>query len=479
MIIQLFNSGTSKSSGPRNYLLGPKTSDGRVREPKPELFMGDVEATSNGIDSNKRNLKYTSGVIAFRDSEKPTDDQLKDICNDFLKAMAPGLKPTADYNYYMVKHQHEGNTEVHFIIERREKNTNKSFNICPPGKKTQQYIRDFQSLINHKYGYDQVVENKLKGEASIDKFFNLDKNETLKSKTNRLVLVLEKLVKAGEIKNRDELIGKLEKHGAIITRKGNDYISLKFPNKDIYPKAVRLKNPIFRADTDYKKLLADSIKPQEKTLPEEKFNLINDRFKKVMEEKRLFNEKQFSTKVSRHEYSFKPKARVKNYVPRAAKIESSFLKHKSLKFMKFSKFGKTLGLVVKDTPLIFEYGLSKPIPVDSGGSVGGQTVHQVDKEKVSNLTSTTNSSPKQGSPETSGPTHLSGGIVALGNSIAEIDGQIMSLVQQATYAKNPQQKAMLMSKAVSLRIERERLEAKLAEEKQRALNQPKPKPKWA
>lgn len=442
--------------------------------------MGDVEATSKGIDNNRRDRKYSSGVLAFRKDEVPTDEQQKEICMDFLKAMAPGLKPMSDYNFYMVRHKHEGNIEIHFIIERREKNTDKSFNICPPGRKTEQFIQDFSALINHKYGFDQVIKDPFKDGADADKFFKLDKNASFKKNSDMLVRFLEGQVKKGKYKDRDHIIKTLESKGFECTRKGNDYISLKFPKYFGYEKAVRLKNPIFRADSDYKKLLENSITPPQRTLSQESFESIHERFQSVMEEKREFNEKQFSTKVSKHQYSYRPAARAKSYVPRAGKIETSFLKHRSAKFLKFSKFGKSLGLVVKDKPLIFEYGSSKPIPVDSGGgSVGGQTVHQVDKEKVSDLVGTNNSSAKQSSPETSGPTHLSGGIVALGNSIAEIDGQILSLVQQATYAKDPQQKAMLMSKAVSLRIERERLEAKLADEKRKAMSQPKPKPGWA
>lgn len=476
MIVSFFKSGKSGSSGPRNYLLGDKTADGRIRDPKPEVFMGDVEATSKGIDGNRRELKYTSGVIAFRKNEKLTDDQLKDVCKDFLKTMAPGLEPGQNFNSYFVRHEHEGNTELHFIIERRENTTGKSFNVCPPGRKTQQYIRDFQALTNHKYGFNQVVEDQMKDGASTDIFFNLDKNAPFKKNADLLVQKLEQLVQAGKIKDRDHLLTTLEDKGFEITRKGQDYVSVKFPNQFKYEKAVRLKNPIFKENSDYKQLVDLSKTEQPKQLTEAKFDEIKERFESVFEERKTFNQKQFSSKFKR-EYSFEGSARQpKKFYNPSTSISQNHFKHTSSKFPKILKIGKSGKLFSNQRPVNFDYNKQvldhRPQEPKIIHNIEPQKIQEIAPAKSSVLQNLEKSRQEQGSPET-GPKHTSGGAVALGSSIASLESQILSLVQQATYTKDPQQKAMLMHKAYALRVQKEKLEAQLAEEKKAALNRPR------
>lgn len=477
MIVQFFNSGKSGSSGPRNYLLGSKTADGRVRDPKPEIFLGDVEATSKGIDGNKRDFKYSSGVLAFKRDEKLSDEQLKDIANDFLKAMAPGLEPGKNFNFYMVRHEHEGNTELHYIIERKEKLTDKAFNVCPPGKKTQQYIQDFSALINHKYGFDQVLKSSFQDGADTDKFFKLDKNAPFKRNADLLVQKLENAVKQGKYTDREHMLQNLEKHGFEITRKGQDYVSVKFPEKFGYEKAVRLKNPIFKADTDYKALIDKASTEQPKQLTEAKFDEIKSRFDKVFEERKSFNEKQFSTKFKR-EYSFhSSSAQPKKFYNPEKSISLNHYKHSSPKFSKFMKMGKSGKLFSNQKPLTFNFNNSQ----HSNKIEEQKNIHHIDSDKLKDIAPAKSSvlermeqsRQQQNSPETSGPKHTSGGAVAIGKNIASIDAQILDLMQQATYSKDPQHRAMLMHKAYALKIEKEKLEAQLAEEKKSQLNRPR------
>lgn len=476
MIVNFFKSGTSGSSGPRNYLLGDKTADGRIRDPKPEIFMGDVETTSKGIDSNHRKNKYTSGVIAFRDNEKLTDDQLKDVAKDFLKAMAPGLEPSKNFNFYMVRHEHEGNTELHFIFEKKENQTGKSFNICPPGQKTQQYIRDFQSLINYKYGFDQVVSDPFKDVADTDKFFNLDKNAPFKRNADLLVQKLESAVKQGKYTDREHILQNLRKHGYEITRKGQDYVSVRFPEKFGYEKAVRLKNPIFKADADYKALIDKASTEQPKQLTETKFDEIKLRFDKVYEERKSFNEKQFS-KTFKREYSFHSSAsQPKKFFNPEKSISLNHYKHTSAKFSKFMKMGKSGKLFSNQKPLTFNFNN----PQFTNKIEEPKIIHQIDPQKTQNIAPAKSSvlekmeqSRQQQSSPGTGPKHTSGGAVEIGKNIASLDAQILDLMQQATYTKDPQQKVMLMYKAFALKIEKEKLEAQLAEEKKSQLNRPR------
>jgi len=134
MIVQFFNHGKGKSKSAIGYLLSAKDSEGKVRNPPPEIFYGDKKLTANLIDNNPNEFKYTSGVIAFRDNEKPTNAQLKQIVKAFYEAFAPGLGPDR-VNMFIVKHQDKGNIELHFLIPRLDMKTMKSFKYCSTREK--------------------------------------------------------------------------------------------------------------------------------------------------------------------------------------------------------------------------------------------------------------------------------------------------------------------------------------------------------
>ncbi len=155
MIVQFFNHGSGKSKSAIGYLLAEKDSDGKIRNPPAEIFYGDKKLTADLIDNNSNKLKYTSGVIAFRDNEKPNEAQLNKIIKDFYLTFCPGLGPDR-VNMFIVKHQDKGNLELHFLIPRLELKTMKSFNISPPGKKSQQLAKIFK-----QYGMMILVMPKL------------------------------------------------------------------------------------------------------------------------------------------------------------------------------------------------------------------------------------------------------------------------------------------------------------------------------
>lgn len=164
------------------YLFG-KDAEGKVRTPAPEILYGDVEITSTLIDMNQNKQKYSSGVISFRDGEKPTKKQMMEILNVFYENFAPGMGPNR-VNLLALLHQDKGNYEVHIVIPRLDMKTMKSFNIAPPGKMHQQQQKDFSALWNDRLGYDQVIENPLK--VVLNKFdYHAEKGQKEKpSRTN-------------------------------------------------------------------------------------------------------------------------------------------------------------------------------------------------------------------------------------------------------------------------------------------------------
>ena len=252
MIISTFKTGKGKAKGPLNYLLG-NDKDNKPRDPKPEIVKGDRKLTEVLIDSNHRQYKYTSGVIAFRDNEKPTSEQIEKIINAFEKTFTPDLEERVPLLW--VKHEEKGSTELHFICPMQDSKTGKQFNICPPGDQFKQMFKDFQALTNDANNWDQISSNMLKAQMT-----ELDKVDP-ENQSNKIKKILsndiESKVKKGELNNRNDLINHLKNIGFETTRKGKDYISVKHHKAK---KAIRLKGPAFCDNANYQYLLNQSSK---------------------------------------------------------------------------------------------------------------------------------------------------------------------------------------------------------------------------
>lgn len=257
MIISTFKTGKGKSKGPLNYLLG-NDKDNKPRNPAPVIIKGDRRLTEVLIDSNHRQYKYSSGAIAFRDNEKPTPQQLEKIISAFEKTFTPGLEERVPILW--VKHEDKGNIELHFICPMQDSKTGKQFNICPPGNQFKQMFKDFQSLANDANDWGQVRPNLFKSEMLKFELSNFDEKSGQLKKI--LASDLEKKVKNGTLKNRNDFIEMVKSIGIEITRIGKDYLSIKHKNAK---KATRLKGPAFSEGVLYSDLLNQSGQPEKLT----------------------------------------------------------------------------------------------------------------------------------------------------------------------------------------------------------------------
>lgn len=280
MIISTFKTGKGKSRGPLNYLLG-NDKDNQPRNPAPVILKGDRKLTEVLIDSNHRQYKYTSGAIAFRDNEKPTPEQLEKIIGAFEKTFTPGLEERVPL--FWVKHEDKGNTELHFICPMQDSKTGKQFNICPPGEQFKQMFKDFQALANDNYGWEQVRPNLFKSEMT--------KVEALTENNVKKVLSkeLDRRVKTGELKNRNDFISLVKKFGFEITRIGKDYLGIKHHKAK---KATRLKGPAFAENANYQDLLNQSSKPVR--LEEEERQEIKKRLARALKNRKKSLQAQFN-----------------------------------------------------------------------------------------------------------------------------------------------------------------------------------------
>lgn len=84
--MKIFDTGKGKASSAINYLIGDKDHTGKIRSVKPEIIAGDAKITEQLIDSCTRELKYKSGVVAFGNHEKPTQEQIEKVIFNFEKS---------------------------------------------------------------------------------------------------------------------------------------------------------------------------------------------------------------------------------------------------------------------------------------------------------------------------------------------------------------------------------------------------------
>lgn len=252
MLVSVFNSGTSNGQSPVNYLLSDKDHTGKIRSEKPELIDGDPKTTIDLINNIDRKYKYTSGVIAFRAEENPTEEEQKEIINAFRKSFLPELNKD-NFNDLWVAHRDKNRLELHFIVVGQELKSAKRLNISPPGKRNQEFFNTFTKVINQHYNWNQVIADPLKVALSAFDLKVHDKEaKTSKVIKNYLSEKLHTNILNGKIGDRKQLIKFLKQHKIEITRVGKDYLSIKMPNE---LKARRLKGPMFEEGANYEDLI--------------------------------------------------------------------------------------------------------------------------------------------------------------------------------------------------------------------------------
>ncbi|KGU63225.1 relaxase/mobilization nuclease domain protein [Burkholderia pseudomallei MSHR983] len=251
MIVRIFNSGTSGGEAPVRYLLSDTDHAGQKRSVEPVVLAGSPDLTIATINTITRKHKYVSGAIAFRDQEQPSREQIMDIIGRFKETVCPGLD-ARHYNSLFILHREKGNSEIHFVVPSLELTTGRRLSIHPPGPRNIALYDAFTKVMNHELGYEQVIPDPLKLALSD---FERKVPEGQRDRSNKLHLHkhLARAIRRGEITNRDQLCQHLEEQfGVTITRKGVDYISVKFPGSQ---KAKRMRGSLYRADADYMQLV--------------------------------------------------------------------------------------------------------------------------------------------------------------------------------------------------------------------------------
>ena len=257
MLIEMFARGTGAGRGPVDYCIAavvpafdPQTRQ-RIpgqfvrRDPPPVVLAGDPARTTMLIDSSSNRWRYSSGVIAFADDDDPSAEQQREVMADFEAMAFSGLE-REQYDILWIRHEHEGNVELHFVVPRIELRTGKALNIAPPG-----YAKTFDTWRdswNYAQGWaspsDPSRARLVQRDDHVLKIEAAALRAGLKTADDPKALIGEYLVQrmeAGQIRGRADVLASLEEAGLTINRQGRDYISV----KDGDAKPIRLKGVIY------------------------------------------------------------------------------------------------------------------------------------------------------------------------------------------------------------------------------------------
>ena len=228
MVVKFFGNKKGGSGASVDYLLNERQEAKTARTLK-----GDPQLTKDLIRSIERKQKVCVGVLSFEEKNIAEADKHK-IIEDFEKTLLPNMQ--GRYNVLWVEHTDKGRLELNFVIPKVELETGKALNPY------------YHKADMHRMEAFEQVHNLQNGWSNPQ---NPDKARTLDVDTKKLYLAqdyerldetLHNLVANGSIQNRTQLIEVLEASKINITRKGQDYISVKLPESK---KAQRLKGGIY------------------------------------------------------------------------------------------------------------------------------------------------------------------------------------------------------------------------------------------
>lgn len=292
MNVTIFSTGQGSSESAVKYLLSDTDHEKKNRSVVPEIIFGDPNTFSDIANATKRLHKYTSGVIAFRDKESVTPEQITTLIETFRSTFLPSLQVDENFADFWVMHKDKENIEIHFLYANTELASNSQLTIHPPGEKNIQFFNTFVSVMNDNFGFAQVVPDPLK--ISLKPFEAKAPNGKKDKKAkNDFAQVLHSEIVGGFIANRNQLIGYMKRNGMDIQKIGDDFITVRLPGAK---KNTRLKGPLFRKDSDYAALVNEHhLSKIPKFLTREEAHSQRDMLIQHIEARAAFNQRRYLT----------------------------------------------------------------------------------------------------------------------------------------------------------------------------------------
>ena len=115
------------------YLMSEQDHAGKTRSAPPVVLDGDPLLVAALANQTHRAHKYACGCLSFRDSERPTALQQREIMRDFERTFLPGLQKGQHYAIAWVAHEDKNNLELNYLLATTELTSGKQLNPFPPG----------------------------------------------------------------------------------------------------------------------------------------------------------------------------------------------------------------------------------------------------------------------------------------------------------------------------------------------------------
>lgn len=250
MLISHKGRGVAHGSGgaAAEYITQARDAKGHHRD-EVRTLEGDPAQVGLLADSLNFKYTYTSGVISWREDEKPTEEQLQAVLADYKRVAFAGLE-SDQYSFAAVLHREAEAVHIHTLTARVELTTGKSLNIAPPGhQRTFDAVRNYHNELNGWISPDDPGRQRLvRLPDHREKINAQDLREGLRVDPDPRQVVtayLSGLIEDGLINDRDDMLASLADAGLETPRAGKNYITVKDPDTG---EKWRLKGAIYSAD---------------------------------------------------------------------------------------------------------------------------------------------------------------------------------------------------------------------------------------
>ena len=254
MLVKFLSHGKGSARAAVEYLVGEWDAAGHERE-GVEVMRGNPNMVAAVADSLDFERRYTSAVIAWAPEDRPTDEQIETVLDEFEKTAWAGLEPDR-YAWTAVLHRERGGgVHAHILAAQCDLQTGRSLNIAPPGwEKTFAPLRD---AFNHQHGWsrpDDPARARAQRPGHVAYIEASKLRAGLEHEADPRTLIRDYLVQRvehGAVKGRADVVSALEDVGLEVPRQGKDYITARDPDSG---KRWRLKGELYERDFEPERL---------------------------------------------------------------------------------------------------------------------------------------------------------------------------------------------------------------------------------
>ena len=240
-MILKFNRYSKGKKGVIEYLLNERVNEGTAR-----VIKGNEKITQALINNSQRKHKYLSGGLMFSPEEVLTGKQITEIMNSFEQMMFMGIN-SSQYNILWVQHTDKNRLELNFVIPRMELSSGNDLDVWS-SRRDLPLFNMWKNGINKKYKLanpNDLHRQRVSNGRAKTKREEKTRGHIMSNRQN-FDATVQKYVKDNQIQDRERLLRTLERSGYEITRKNDQYISVK--HVILGKKALRLKGGIYSID---------------------------------------------------------------------------------------------------------------------------------------------------------------------------------------------------------------------------------------